>query len=78
MQETCLKNITNRQEPKMTKIFLALPFMGVRDKDGRSTHDATVDLSLQLLVDDYHMVGIQLDGVLHCNIVHLKTVHKHL
>ncbi len=54
------------------------PFMGIRNEDCRPTYDAVLNVALLLLVDNYHVVGVNLDGIPDTDIVYLKTIHKHL
>ena len=52
------------------------PFMSVGYKDGGSSYNPLLDFIVLLLVHDYQVVGIQLDGVRYLNGLNLQLVVK--
>ena len=52
--------------------------MSIRDKDGWSLDNPSLNVPFLLLVDDNQVVGIQFEGISHKHTVHLQPVYKHL
>ena len=51
--------------------------MSTWNEDGWSLNNPSLDVSLLLLVDYHEVISVQLDGILHYDAVHLKSVHEH-
>ena len=54
------------------------PFVCRGDEDGRTFHHSSFNVTSLLFVHDQHVVGIQLDSILHFDGFHLQTVVEHL
>ena len=67
-----------KRNPVIAVTFFLQPFMSTWYENGGSFDNPPLDLSLQLLIDHNHVVGIQLRHVPHFYAVHLQSVLKHL
>lgn len=54
------------------------PFVCRRDEDGGTFHHSSFNVTSLLFVHHQHVVGIQLDSILHFDRLHLQTVVEHL